>query len=95
MNDLEHKRRGEDAQRIIDSPLWAEAWEAYRTRLLHLMETADSSAQEQLMQAKRLLTAGTAAKAYLERLIVDGKVSAESIRMDEERKKAKWWPRSA
>ncbi len=39
------------------------------------------------MQAKRLLSSGTAAKKHLEALIVEGKMAAESIRLDEEQKK--------
>lgn len=97
MNDLEHVRRAAAAKAIIESPLWAEAWESYRMRLLEIIEAADSAHPEAVMQAKRLLTAGKSARGYLERLIVDGKVSAETIKIQEAQAEAKrrWWQRSA
>lgn len=83
----EYVRRGRDAQQMLGSPLWIEAWQAYREKLLAVIEQADSSATDQVMQAKRLLTAGTAAKSYLEKLIVDGKMSAATIEMNKPRGK--------
>ena len=91
MDDEEHARRGQRARQLLEDPLWQEAWTAYRTRLLEIIEATDSAQTEALLQAKRLLTAGTAAKVYLERLIVDGKVSAATIQAEETRKK--WYQR--
>lgn len=92
MNDIEQVRRAEQARQILESPLWAEAWEVYRNRLLDIIERADSAATEQVMQAKRLLTAGAAARGHLTAIIENGKVSAETIKMVDERKKA--WKRT-
>ena len=97
MNDREYAQRGREAAQFLANPLWVEAWEAYRTRLLEIIEATDSAQPEAMMQAKRLLTAGKAARAYLERLVIDGKIAAETIKMDEVRKAAerKWWQRQA
>lgn len=83
MTNSEEVRRGEDARRIIESPIWLEAWETYRTRLLLQIESADSAEQELVMHCKRLLTAARAARAHLEAVLVDGKVAQKQI---EERK---------
>jgi len=86
MNDIEQVRRAEQARAILESPLWIEAWELYRTRLLDIIERADSASVDVVMQAKRLLVAGTAARTHLELLVNNGKMSAETIRIDGERK---------
>lgn len=86
MNDQEQVGRGQAAKEFLGNPLWAEAWEAYRARLFDIIDAADSNATDAVMQAKRLLTAGKAARGYLERIIIDGKVSADTIKMDEMRK---------
>ncbi len=87
MNDVERLRRAEQARAILESPVFIEAWEIYRARTLMLIENADSNATEAVMQAKRLLAAGTAARKHLEAIIKDASVAAEDIRVDEERKK--------
>lgn len=92
MNDQEAVRRARGAKDILENALWIEAWDAYRLRLLTIIETADSNNTELVMQAKRLLTAGATARAYLELLVKDGAISAETIKLDEEReKRKKWW----
>ena len=87
MNDQEGLRRADQAKQILDSPLWIEAWGLYRSRLLDIIERADSAATEQVMQAKRLLTAGAAAQAHLTAILNDGKIAAESIKIEAERKR--------
>lgn len=78
--------RGRSAEQFLKSPLWAEAWEAYRDKLLGVIESADSADEKLVMHAKRLLTAGIAAKSHLERLVKDGTVAAESIKLEEQRR---------
>jgi hypothetical protein len=92
MNDLEQIRRAEQARQIIESPLWIEAWECYRAKLLVIWEASKLNELEQREEAKRLLLAGQAARSHLEMLIRDGKVSAESIKVEEARKK--WYQRT-
>ncbi len=87
MNEVEHLRRAEQARQIIESPVWIEAWETYRERTLQLIESADSNETEKVMQAKRLLAAGTAARKHLEALLVEGKMAAAQVVLDEQRKK--------
>lgn len=89
MNEVEQVRRAEQAKQILDSPLWAEAWELYRTRTLTIIEGAGSDDVDTVMHAKRMLFAGAAARKHLEAIIADGKVAAADI----ERGKASiLWP---
>ncbi len=86
MTDQERVERGRQAKEITESPLWAEAWAAYRDKCLALIEDTDSANVERVMQAKRLLTAGKAAQAHLTALVTEGKIAAAQIKLDEERK---------
>lgn len=89
MNDT--LRKAERARQFLESAEWLEAWEAYRSKLLHIIESCDSTNVEAMQNAKRLLTAGQAARAHLERLMVDGKVAAENIKAAEVQKR--WFER--
>jgi hypothetical protein len=63
---------------------------------MEIIEAADSSKVDTIMQAKRLLTAGVAAKAHLERVIKDGSVAAQTIELEEQRKRSLFqWGRAA
>ncbi len=81
MTDEESLRRAEQARAIVDSPIWAEAWELYRKRLLDMIEACPSDAVDYVMQAKRMLFAGAAAREHLEAVIRDGKVAAAAIEL--------------
>jgi hypothetical protein len=87
MNDEDAVKRGRNAATIINDPLWAESWDIYHKRLHELIDKADSSQVEVIMQAKRLLHAGKAAKSHIESIFMDGKIAAETVRLDEERTK--------
>lgn len=91
MNDIERARRAEQARAILESPVFIEAWETYRARCLDLIERADSNSTEQVMQAKRLLAAGAAARAHLAALITDGKIAVASMEL--EKQKSPFWKR--
>ena len=83
MSNLYKERElGEEAGRILRSPLWAEAWAAYRLRILEEIEAAPSNADDKVMHLKRLLAACTAAKLHLERIMKEGAVAAASIEFD-------------
>lgn len=89
MSEREKIRRAEQAQQILDSPLWGEAWDAYRGKLLAYIEQADVEDVEGILRAKRLLLAVTEARNHFAALLRDGKVAIETVRMDDERKR--WW----
>lgn len=85
MEKEDRLRRAEQARIVLDSAVWKEAWQLYRDRCLAIIESADSSATEVVMHAKRLLVAGQAAKSHLEALLTDGKIAAEQIKGDKAR----------
>ena len=85
MTDEEALRRARDAQQIIDSPLWIEAWDLYRSRLIQVIESCQSDNVEQVMHAKRMLFAGSAARKHLEAVMADGKLAAKDIELKKER----------
>ncbi len=92
MGDQENVRRADQARQILDSPLWAEAWDAYRQRLIEIWEESKPDEVTLREEAKQLLRVAQAARRHLERIVVDGKVSAESIKIETERKK--WFQRT-
>lgn len=85
MDDEDRIRRADRVRLLLESKEWQEAWAIYRDRLLSMIEGADSDATDQVMQAKRMLVAGHAAKAHLEALMTDGKIAAEQIKFDKAR----------
>lgn len=86
MNNL-HKEReqGQEAERILKSPVWEEAWTAYRARILEEIEKAPSSGTETVMHLKRLLAAGSAARAHIERIMKEGAVAAKMIELEDKK----------
>ena len=92
MNDIEQVRRAERAKQFLESDVWIEAWDAYRAKLVAVWEGSKIDDADTREQAKRLLMAGQAARAHLEMLVRDGKVSAETIKVEQARKK--WYQRT-
>lgn len=92
MNDEQNIKRAREAKAILDSPLWAESWDVYRTKLVDLIDKADSGNVELVMHAKRLLAASKAAQAHMTTILQNGAVSAAQIKLDEQMKQDKrWW----
>ena|SRR6476661_7747587 len=87
-NLYKEREQGDEARRILASPVWAGAWDAYRARILEEIEQAASANVELVMHLKRLLSAGTAARAHLERIMREGEFAARSIEFDERKKAA-------
>lgn len=73
------------AKKFLESEEWREAWRLYRERILSLIENAKSDDADTVMQAKRLLTAATAAKTHLEVLMVNGQVAMKTLEMIEKK----------
>ena len=87
MTDEEHVRRAEQAKAILDHALWREAWDVYRARLLAQMEAASDEDVDGVMHAKRLLLVAQEARSYLEQLVQQGAISAETIKITDDRKR--------
>ena len=85
-------RRAHGVERITNDPLFVEAWDALRGRLLVLMETAQTD--EATLKAKLALGLLTDLRRHWDRIAADGKMAAQDIALDEQKKK-KWFQRAA
>ena len=83
------RENGQRAEAILKNPVWAEAWEAYRQRILEEIERAPSSNTDTVMHLKRLLSACSAAKTHMERIMAEGSFAAKSIELEEKQRKFK------
>ena len=77
--------RADRARKFIESDVWIEAWTVYRERIVEMIDAADSSETDKVMQLKRLMSSAKAAKAHLEALMVDGKVAAKHLELVQKR----------
>jgi hypothetical protein len=81
------REHGQAAEQLLSNPIWQEAWDAYRARILEQIEAAPSNNQDAVMHLKRLLTAATAAKAHMERIMKEGAIAAKMIELEESKSK--------
>jgi hypothetical protein len=72
---------------FLNSEEWKEAWEAYRQRIFMEIEKAASDDDKKVMHLKRLLSAATQARTYLEQIVDEGKIAAELIEFEEQQRK--------
>ncbi len=84
-------RRGHRAEAIVNDELFCEAWDAVRARLVTIMETAQTD--EATLHAKTCLGLLNDMRRHFSRVITDGKVAAESIKMEKDSRS--WWQRVA
>jgi hypothetical protein len=89
--DLKEVRRADEAKRLLENPVYEEAWDAIRQRLLLLMETAQTD--EGTLKAKLALGLLTDLKLHWTRIIGDGAIAAQSLKVEEQ--KRKWYQRAA
>lgn len=93
MNKQQEQQRGTQANRIINDPLYVEAWDSVRNRLLAVMEAAKTD--EATLRAKTMLGLLHDVKGHFERVMANGKIASEEIRLEDEAKKRKFWQRVA
>jgi hypothetical protein len=88
--DLKEVRRADHARQLLENPVHQEAWDALRKRLLALMEAAKTD--EATLKAKLALNLLTDLESHWLRIISNGAVAAESIKLEEAQKK--WFRRA-
>ena len=71
--------KGDRARKFLESDEWKEAWSLYNDRLYAEFKACPSENKDRLQQIKMLQLAGDAAKAHLERLMVDGQFAQKDI----------------
>lgn len=85
MTDQEQAQRGRDVMQMLESPLFLEAWEALRKRLVSIMETA--ATDEGTLKAKTCIGLLNDLRQHWVLVAKNGVVAAENIRLEEEQKK--------
>lgn len=89
MDSADQVDRMHKAQQIIGDPLWTEAWELYRLKVFAAIENAKTD--EGTIRGKLMLGVANDVRAYFEGLINTGKAAAHEIKLEEERKKKRWF----
>lgn len=89
MRPEEALRYAEQARIILDSDRWKDAWSIYREKLLEILEKTPIEDVESVLEAKRMLIVAEKVRGHLEGLMQNGRVYAETIRVEKERNK--WW----
>lgn len=85
-NPHDEAKRGDEAETILKSPVYREAWAAYEAVLLQLLANADTT-RERAEEVRGWLIAARKARGHLERILKEGVMAAEQIRQEESRKK--------
>jgi len=74
-SEQEQERRGEEARRILNDPIYREAWGALRETLTKRLESEPLTAQQRL-EIVDLLIANRKARVYMEQVLVTGTFAA-------------------
>ena len=74
----QEEARGEEARRILESPIYLEAWQAIRDRIVAQLESADLS-DDKRAKLNDLLIANSKAQKYLSNVLVTGTMAAMEI----------------
>ena len=89
MTKEEQVGRGQRANAILSDPLFTEAFEAVRGKLIGIMESAKTD--EGTLKAKLCLGLLNDAKQHLSRVVTDGLMAAEQIKFEAEEKRRRGW----
>ena len=85
MNLYDETKRADEAQRLLANPLYKEAWQSYEAVLLELLASAATTA-DKAQEVRAWLIAARKARGHLERIVSEGKLAAEQIRQEEQKK---------
>jgi hypothetical protein len=88
MNAHDEVKRADEAQRLLANPLFREAWASYEAVLLELLASAATTA-DKATEIRGWLIAARKARGHLDRIVSEGKLAAEQIRLEEQRKTMK------
>lgn len=91
MTNEEKIRRGEEAKRILENEVFAEAFELLRSRYLEAFEKSKVNAAEDRERVYQLLTNLNTVKTHLSKVMHDGEITKEVERsIEAERKLFSW-----
>ena len=94
MSTQEEWQLGEDAKAVMSNPAWKHAWSSYVTILTNLLANADTP-EDKAREVRALLIAAHKSKGHLERLMAEGNMAGQQIRLEESRRTLKQRVRSA
>ena len=94
MNLYDETKRADEAQRLLANPLFKEAWQSYEAVLLELLASA-ATTPDKAHEIRGWLIGARKARGHLERIVSEGKLAAEQIRLEEQRKTIKQRIRAA
>lgn len=86
MTLTDESRRGEEAQRILSSAVYKDAWSAYEAILLQILANADTT-RERAEEVRGWLIAARKARGHLERIVKEGVLAEAQIKQEEARKR--------
>lgn len=81
MTPEQEQDRGNKMARIVNDPLYQEAWDAPKAQIVKLLESADCD-PEKRQRLNMLLVAFAQARRYAENVMATGKMAAEQIERD-------------
>lgn len=87
MNPHDEIKKADEAERLLKNPILREAWASYEAILLNLLANADTSA-EKAVEIRGWLIAARKSRGHIERIVKDGAIAAEQIRLEASRKKS-------
>ena len=89
MSKEEARRKGNRAEQILGDPVFAEAFDAVKARLVKIM--GEAKTDEATLKAKQCLGLLNDVRQHLSRVMTDGLVAAEQIKLEDEEKKRRGW----
>lgn len=92
MTDDEAVTYGREAQAVLGNKAYQDAYKVVEEGLVNELAKSTNTA-EQTVRLQTFLSVGRAYRKYLEKALADGKFAAESIKLNEQRKK--FWSRAA
>lgn len=73
--------RGNNAQRVLNEPIYREAYDTIEKRLVDMMASAELS-DEKGTHLRHLLTAHRTIARYMEQVMLGGRLAAEQLERD-------------
>jgi hypothetical protein len=88
LSDDKQVRLGLEAERLLKSEQWTNAWDLYRARVFTAIENAKTD--EATIRGKLMLGVMTDVRQIFESLMKAGEYSTAQVKLEEERKKRRW-----
>lgn len=86
MTTAEDRKRGAEAQQVLENPVYREAWTAIRDRLVSDL-AAMEIAPERLARLQMMLALTYRLEAHFKRVIGEGAHAAQALSLEEQRKR--------